>query len=298
MYLTCIIVRSLARPTFEFYLTRRYKWVVSITCGIFVYLFLVVFLPFGVDNYNPDHEYSWVFLSDLLYLLAATVLLLAGNEFLLKPLVMQRVRIIQVLGWTAWLFLVLGSGNFLVYNWLGNWHDLSWGSALSFILNSSSILVFPLTGVFFYFRYETLKDRVQEIDYDRSEWQDPEALIHFHGEGKGDRYSIAAGDFRFAQAQDNYVALHYVKNGVPEKELIRSTLGELMERTSWEHLVRCHRSYAVNLTQVRLVKKGHPMLLHLKDLETPVRVSRAYRESVLKKIESGLSTPRKSVHPK
>ena len=105
-------------------------------------------------------------------------------------------------------------------------------------------------------------------------------LIEFRGEGRTEQFAIAADAFRYAQAQDNYVALYYLKNKTLHKELIRTSLSDLLIKVSWDDLIRCHRSYAVNIKQVHSVKQGNPMLLYLRDLEAPIRVSRSYNKSV------------------
>lgn len=274
-----------------FFLSRPYKWVISLGTGLFFYIFLIVFLPFGVDNYNPDHEYSGAFLLEISHFMTTTASIMLANEFLLKSILIRKVNMRAVLGWSAWLLVILGLGNYLLYNWLGNWHDLSVNSGMMFILNCSSVFIFPIAGIFFFFRYQNLSSRLQEIRMQPPEAGNLPELIEFRGEGRADQFSIAADSFRYAQAQDNYVALFYLKNGDVRKELIRSSLSELLERTACDDLVRCHRSYAVNLRRLHSVRKGNPMLLYLKDLDKPIRVSRSYREAVLSRLPGPPENP-------
>ena len=261
-------------------MSNRYKWFASIGTGFFFYLFLLVFLPFGVDNYNPNHEYSAAFLLEISYFMFATTILMLLNEFILKERVVRKVSISAVIGWSVWLLLSIGIGNYILYNWLGNWHDLSLESGIYFILNCSSVFLFPLVGIFFIYRYQALKNSIQEIELRPRTPPYYTRLIQFQGEGRSDQFTIAADDFRYAQAQDNYVALYYLKNGKVHKELIRSSLSELLVKANSDDLVRCHRSYAVNINQVHSARQGNPMLLFLRDLEEPIRVSRSYTKAV------------------
>ena len=189
------------------------------------------------------------------------------------------------------MLVILGLGNYLLYNWLGNWHDLSWRSAAGFVLEVSSIFVFPVLGVFFYFRYRMLNEHIRQMSFHMDDIKAPPELIHFSGQGKTDTFSVSSSDFRYAQAQDNYVALFYMKNGNLQKELIRSTLSELLKNTNWNLLMRCHRSYAVNLHQLHSVSGGSPLLLFLKDVPEPLRVSRTYRSEVLARLKKGTGEP-------
>ena len=77
-------------------------------------------------------------------------------------------------------------------------------------------------------------------------------VLTFTSENGTEQISITSPDFLFAVAADNYVELHYLENGIPKKNLIRNTLTRLEEAVKQESkIVRCHRAYLVNLTQVR-----------------------------------------------
>ena len=102
---------------------------------------------------------------------------------------------------------------------------------------------------------------------------------------------MAASDFRYAQAQDNYVALHYIRAGQLKTELIRSPLAELLDQAGSQDLARCHRSFVVNLRQVRSYSGGNPMRLFLDGVEQPLRVSRSYREAILSRLHPAVQQP-------
>lgn len=271
---------------FDFYLTVPYKKAVCLVVPVFLYLFLLAFLPFGVSNYNPHHEYSGKFLLEMSKFMVLSLLLIAVAEFVFKPWLLKQADLLSVLLWSAGLLVLLGLGNFLLYNWLGNWHDFHVGSALSFMVNVSSIILFPLIGVFFYFRYRTVSRRLQQMQVSWAAPPEPGRLLCFTGQGAQEAFAVAEADFRYAQAQDNYVALYFIRQGQLRKELLRATLSELLVQPGMEGVLRCHRSFAVNLRQVRSYSGGHPLLLHLKDVAEPVRVSRSYREAVLERLQA------------
>ena len=273
-----------AAPHYEFYLSRRYRWAVSLAVGIFFFAFLLVFLPFGVNNYNPQHEYTGQFLWVMTQFMLLTTALALALELWLKPRLLKRAGKSQVLAWSAMLMVLIGLANFLLYNWMGNWHDFRLVSALVFVGNCATILVFPLVGTFFYFRYHTLNRRLWQLHL---KWEaTPDRLIHFEGQGSSERLSIAASDFRYAQAQDNYVALYYLRAGTLKRELLRATLAEILEQAGPVELMRCHRSFVVNLRQVRSFSGGNPMELYLDQVATPIRVSRSYRTTVLQRLQA------------
>ena len=270
---------------YDFFLSDRYKWAISLGTGLFFYIFLLVFLPFGVSNFNPNHKYSLEFITVMGEFMMLTIALLLFCEFVLKPRIIPKATLRWVLLWSILLMLAGGLGNYLLYNWIGIWHDLSWGSAGEFVINCSSVFIFPFLGFFFYFRYRMLKERFQEMVLNLEISPDVTTLIHFEGQGKADQFSVVNEDFRYAQAQDNYVALFYVKNGVLKTELIRSSLSELLENTLCKDLVRVHRSFAVNLRAVRSFSAGPSVQLFLKDVQLPIPLSKTYRSNVFKSLK-------------
>lgn len=275
----------MSQSNYDFFLSDRYKWAISLGTGLFFFIFLLVFLPFGVSNFNPNHQYTLEFLTVMGAIMMLTIALLLLCEFAIKPLVIQKATLRSLLLWSVFLMLSAGFGNYLFYNWMGDWHDLSWGSAVQFILNCSSVFLFPFLGIFFYFRHRMMKEQFREMILDLEKSPDITALIHFEGQGKADQFSVANDDFRYAQAQDNYVALFYIKEGVLQTELIRSSLSQLLENTRWKDLVRVHRSFAVNLRAVRSFSAGPSVQLFLKDVQVPIPVSKTYRSNVFKSLK-------------
>ena len=195
------------------------------------------------------------------------------------------------MGWSVFMLIVLGLGKYLLYIWMGNWHDLGWASAGSFVFNCSTVFVFPFLGVFFYFRYLMLNEQIRKMAFHLEASAAPPQWIHFSGQGKTDTFSVSSSEFRYAQAQDNYVALFYMMNGNLKKELIRSTLSQLLENTNCNLLLRCHRSYAVNLQQLHSVSGASPLLLILRDVPEPIRVSRTYRSEVINRLKKASGEP-------
>ena len=75
---------------------------------------------------------------------------------------------------------------------------------------------------------------------------------------------------------DNYVEIHYTTVGEQvHKRLLRTTLNNLEEQLNASDLVRCHRSYIVNLGKVCEVEgNSKAMVLLLQQVPQPIPVSR------------------------
>ena len=265
---------------FPFFVSRAYGIVIGLGTGVFLFVFMSLFLPFGVSNYDPKHEYTLEFFLSMGGFMAGTTLVALLNELILKPVVIRKPGLKQILLWTIWLLLVLGLTNFLIYNLLGNWHDPSIGSALEFIRNCSMVFLFPITGTFFYFRFRDLKENYHQVLERSSTSQFSDEMLYFEGQGTSDRLSMRRSDFLYAKAQDNYIEFHYIQGEHLQKTLLRLSMTQLIEQSDPGLLLRCHRSYCVNLHQINSVRWGTKPEIRLHHMQTSIPISRSYRQPV------------------
>lgn len=274
----------------SFYDSARYRLMLSIILGLFLYLFLIAFLPFGISNYNPDHQYTLEFLAEISIFGWVVVLFSLVNEFGIRPLVFRKATAKYVVLWSAWTCIFLSQVIFLTYNFVGGWHDFHFSSALGFVFQVTAVLVFPLTGTFFWVHHQDLRRRLGKVLKKINEEVDPEQLLTFAGQGSGDRVVLRLADFLYARSQDNYVELHFLRSGKVDHLLIRTTLTGLADSLASDAVVRCHRSYLVNLYQVCAVHGGgNDIRLQLRNLDDPLPVSKTFNSDImhaLKKVRS------------
>ncbi|MCW5514750.1 LytR/AlgR family response regulator transcription factor [Muriicola sp. Z0-33] len=268
--------------THTFFHTTRYKWILSIANGTFLYLFLMVFLPFGVSNYDPFHEYTANFLLEIGIFMPVTIVLTLINEFGVKFFFRNQTSLSFVVGWTLWTLIFTGFIVFLTYNIMGDWHDWRLSSVPGFIIDLSAVLLFPMAGTYFYFRYKKLQENYDAVLTNLEATIDRTQMLHFAGEGVKDKISISVSDFIYARAQDNYIELFYLKNGTPSRFLIRSSLSRLYSTLGQDFLVRCHRSYMVNLYNVHSIKGGITDLrITMSHIDSEIPVSKTFATDTL-----------------
>lgn len=265
---------------FPFFLTRAYGLTISVSAGLFLFIFMSAFLPFGVSNYDPDHEYTVEFFLSMVGFMLGSSLVAAINELLLKPLIVRTTTLKVVLIWNLWLIVILGLTNFFIYNLFGNWHDLGLGSAMEFVTNCGMVFLFPLTGTFFYFRYRDLQQEYHEVLELNPPSNMRDQMLHLEGQGSSDRISIRVDDFLYARAQDNYIELNFLQEQQPKKILLRMSMTQLIAQSDERVLLRCHRSYSVNRLKVGSVRWGSAPEICLRDQGICIPVSRSYRKEV------------------
>lgn len=116
----------------------------------------------------------------------------------------------------------------------------------------------------------------QPVSEDRS-------LIRFHDEYRKLRFVIAPEAVIFIKSEDNYVQIHYTDQGRPKKFILRSSMRALEENLSKHGLVRCHRSYFINPSFIRIVHRDSAGLI-VAELKTDgyesIPISRKYQEEI------------------
>jgi hypothetical protein len=250
--------------------------------ALFFYFFIIFFLPFGVNNYNPNHEYTLSFFLEIFYFFVPLLVFALLNEFALRPLIFKQASVKRIIIWSVWTLFLLSSVVFFTYNFLGEWHDFKVSSYGTFLVQVSVVLLFPLVGTFFFFRHQSLQHQIEHILTAKEQSLDQNQLIQFKGQGSKDQITLSLSNFLYGKAQDNYVQLFYLENRQLKQFLIRCSISNLSEAVNSSVIVRCHRSYLVNLIHVTAIKgANHDLTLTIQPFDSAVPVSKSYRDTTL-----------------
>ncbi len=263
-----------------FFQSKRDKWHFVLFMTFFVPFFLIVFQPFGVNNFDPNHNISFVFFTSMLGFGLVQGLVIYAFEFIIVPRFFNKntwgVFIVRML----MELICIAAATFLFYNMLGNFHDWRFNSFLEFIFNIVLMSIIPLTILFLYLNY-----REVQKSYDLLELQPKltltEKFINLESNNRKSLLSVTTDDLLFIEAQDNYVSIHFMDRGSVKRKLLRATMKDIEANLKLQFIKRCHRSFIVNINMVeRVVRDGHQMKLYLAHLSLPVPVSRSYVPSI------------------
>jgi DNA-binding LytR/AlgR family response regulator len=117
------------------------------------------------------------------------------------------------------------------------------------------------------------------------EKKEQDGMYKFYDE-KGDLKLLVRPEMLFyLEAADNYVQIHYMNAGKMEKIMIRNTLKNIEWRFRDHELVRCHRSFIVNLANVKLLKRteGDVLIDFGDERIARIPVSKGYGDKVLER---------------
>lgn len=111
-------------------------------------------------------------------------------------------------------------------------------------------------------------------------------MFNFYDERGELKLSVKPEMVYYIESADNYVQIYYMNTGKLEKLMLRNSLKNIEWRFHDKGLVRCHRSYIVNMNQVKMFKRQDgEVILEFGNEKIPgIPVSKGFGESVLTKL--------------
>lgn len=114
-------------------------------------------------------------------------------------------------------------------------------------------------------------------------------IINIYSNNKKNMLSIESDKLIAIEANGNYINVYYSENGGSlKRETIRNTLKKTEDSIqTYENFVRCHKSYIVNLSNLKKVSgNAQGYKLEFNYLDFPVPVSRSLSKQILNKVQN------------
>jgi DNA-binding LytR/AlgR family response regulator len=92
----------------------------------------------------------------------------------------------------------------------------------------------------------------------------------------------------FIESADNYSNIVFYRNNKVNKQLLRGSLKRIESQITFPFIVRCHRSYIVNLKMINHIKgnaQGYRIDFKV-ELKDTIPVSRNYSKALFERLES------------
>lgn len=257
-------------------------FVSSLGAGLSVYLFLIIFQPFGTENFQ--HPYK--------FLLLFPYCIIFGITFLITNLMVSRFTHWNIGAEFLKIVIILFIGSVLsyFYNSLFLSHvKLELGNFFYMFLYSLAVGI-PISIIYVLSRYIYLKniyensarDISQHITVPTTELRQNPLKIST----QSTELIIDENNFLCIQAMENYCIFYFLEKNNVKKILIRISLTNALLQIETNFIKKCHRSYIVNLGRVKSLKgnaQGYKLILTEIDFEIPV--SRTFISSIIPQIQ-------------
>ncbi len=267
----------------------------ALVVSLFVAVFIMIFQPFGIDQVQITHKvwYIWGF----------ALVILAG--LLLNYLLLTRLfpKVFSEDDWQVgkeivWLLWNIFSVGLLadIYFYFSPLCRLDLPQLLGYLGQGVMIAVIPET-IYVLFTYSIfLTRRLQAAESLNRKLSEKlpgpgdalsanETQLLTDEKGK-EMVQVSTGDLLFIRSAENYSNIVWQEKGQLKKALLRSSLKSLDQQINASRVLRCHRSFIVNLQKVRSVTgNARGYRLYLDSYSDPIPVSREAGQAVLAELQ-------------
>lgn len=276
------------------YLARRNT---NINLLVFVFIFSMVF----VNVYTPFEYSTWFATnSETMKFVYSTCTILGGMVVLIVSRIIMsffnKKELISMLSYVLWLAseILLIVMLYVVVTKLCL-HDQRSPSIIfqRTLIFVPAILAIPYIVSYLYLGLRSkdaaiiqLKEQNETVI--RSGSVKGEDTIIFHDENGKSRLSIKNNSILYIGANDNYVNIYYKDNDKVGYTMLRNNIKSLESYLSPYNIVRCHRSYMVNLNQVKMISREKDgMYITLEsNFISRIPLSKSYAEEVMSRFSN------------
>ena len=249
----------------------------SLIVPLFVLIFTIYYRPSGVYNVLQMEEYSFAFNATMLFcIVLVSISITRGWLYLIGKYkeISRPIYLLWCIGetLTASLFVSL----YIVL--------MNRGETPFFEIAGSSFIIMLFTCIYPYAFLWLGLELYAKNNEDETPVEDS-SLIRFYDEYSKLRFVIAPEAVMFIKSEDNYVQIHYLDKNRTKKFILRSSMRALEEDLAKHGLIRCHRSYFINPSYIRMVHRDSAGLI-VADLNQDgyesIPISRKYQDAITK----------------
>lgn len=262
----------------------KYKWLFALLSGIFVFLFLIVFEPFGATELTA---YEYLFLAGF----GVAVFLGTATTYFILPKLLR--AFFHPEKWTVGkeilllssCILIISAFNYLHNNYMGR-GIVSYQTYFSFLKITMKIGIFPILGLVFFTERTLFKRNIKRAQLLAN--QLPPATVgetitlQIQEESvKASPIVMQLSQFVYAQSEGNYVAIYYLDEGTLSRKLIRLSLKQLeIQLEELSQIKRCHRSFLINIQHITSIDgNARSLTIQLEKVAKSIPVSRSFSKA-------------------
>ncbi|MBP3482440.1 MAG: LytTR family transcriptional regulator DNA-binding domain-containing protein [Alistipes sp.] len=261
--------------------------------AIFSILFMLIYTPFSVAAWFDIFDGRSLSMTVMFYVAAVALMMISK---VLMVWVQNRITVTTYI-YLLWLVgeVVAISLLYTVFTQLLVFH----GSAsdpvritIRAVCCVTAILAIPYTISSLYAAYKSKKEESDIMRY-RAKLLEGNVgtgnLISLYDGNGVVKLTIDIDSLYYMESQDNYVKICYENDGALHNYMLRCRTKTLEDNLADTPMVRCHRSYIINTTKIKLLrpdKSNNVVVLKHPDVK-PIPVSKSYYDKLMKLIANG-----------
>ncbi len=275
----------------KFLLDNRYLVGSVFFVLIFSFFFMAIYTPFSNTSWIGVDTWRHLGMSVAFYI--GALLFLYTSKFLM--ILVQRRRNIHLWVYVLWVFseILILSLFYTIFTIAivkdtPNSPIMVFSKALGCMI---LIMAIPYTIMTLYAAYKAKTEELELLQYQLNLATNNQiafpSLINLHDYNGVLKLTISADSLYYMESQDNYVKIYYENQGKLLSYMLRCRTKAVEENLAETNMVRCHRSFMVNIIKINHIKKdgkSRYIVLSNPDIK-PVPVSKSYFKNLVERIE-------------
>jgi len=255
--------------------------------SVFALIFINLYSPFGVNTWYNFTQLQLFFYSSLV-ILAGLMIVAISRIIMYQVTNHKQLSIGNYILWiTAEIVSMAAVYVLLQYFIISPPEDLLSAYKES-IKITTLVLLMPYTISYLYLSWREKNKKLEQLSSLKE--KDTKSVpfhISFRDERGELRLSLKTEDLLYLEAADNYVQIHYLNGKSKQNFMIRNSLKSFENDLSKWGIIRCHRSFMVNIARVKIVKKERDGLVL--EIDAPGNNSLPISETFMQKVLSAFS---------
>jgi len=279
-------------PIPSFIYQKKNQITMVLLVPLYALAFILIYRPFNIENLN-EQVLPW--LNEIIdpnlkgTLLSLVVVLIGMAVAAISRVIMTaytKKHAISYVGYIIWVALEIVIMT-LIYTIVSVFLKEQANIVSEFrntLTKTILILLIPYVMMYIYFIWQ---ERVRELKSIRKRLEEDEnalqkAYIQIFDEKGKLQLSVRREHLIVIESADNYVCVWYLNGETTKKVMVRTTLKQVAEQLAHTNILRCHRSYMINLDRVRVLrreKEGIFVEFGIEDIPD-IPISKTYSESI------------------
>lgn len=264
--------------------------------GLFIFLFLYLFQPFGISEWRTPYETLKLLGFGAVSFAMPLLLKLACQLFFHTDRWSESWKVRSEILMLTMVVIAVALGNMLFAYSIGL-SQLHIRTFLYALLATVLIGCFPITlsVVLKYNRYLALNKKdagemeaeLQKQEYSQNNPAPDNTQLVLTAENGKDKLGLFPDQLLYIESSDNYSLVVFMQGELKSREMMRGSLRRLEAQLNIPYIVRCHRSFIVNLKNIAHIEgnvQGYRISFRQTDETIPV--SRNYGKDILAQLKA------------
>lgn len=260
---------------------------------VFSVMFMIVYTPFSLtawfDIFDRQHLWATVsfYLSAIAFMVFSKVVMAWAQN---RIAITASIYALWLVGEIIAISLLYAGFTELAVNGMEP-HDV-WYMTVRAFCCVTAILVIPYVILGLYAAYKSKKEEFDVMRHGAKPADggaDSPRLINFYDSNGVMRLTVDIDSLYYMESQDNYVKIYYENEDSLHYYMLRSRTKSVEESLANTSMVRCHRSYIINASKIKLLipDKTNCRVVLRHDSIKAIPVSKSYCDNLMRVVESG-----------